>query len=310
MQKLFTELKPMLAKTAHDIPMLGASFADAWIMEPKWDGHRLLAQKSDEGVGITLRGRMGSDKTEHLRPIAEALEVLPDHTTLDGEIVVFGDGVEQDWGKVQSLMGGNPANSQAQATAVYVVFDILEMSGSDIRHFKWEDRRELLVNLFDALNFDENGPIALCPTMPVDEDYYHALLRQGFEGAMLKRRASTYQSDRRSSDWLKWKAVEEMDVVVTGFKPGEGSFSGMVGAIEFGQYRTDASGKSFLCYRSRCSGFNMKLRRAMTACPEDYIGRVMTIRHMGIMPSGAPRHPVFDRWRDDKNALECEWEGA
>jgi ATP-dependent DNA ligase len=97
-----------------------------------------------------------------------------------------------------------------------------------------------------------------------------------------------------------------MDVVVTGYKPGENGFAGMVGAIEFGQYDSDG----VLVGRGRCSGMTLDERHAVTANQEEYLGRVFEVKYMGLFPAhsgrphGALRHPQFLRWRPDKDATE------
>jgi bifunctional non-homologous end joining protein LigD len=47
--------------------------------------------------------------------------------------------------------------------------------------------------------------------------------RKGLEGIIAKRKKSTYQSGRRSPDWLKIKSRPQQEFVVCGFTVGKGS---------------------------------------------------------------------------------------
>jgi ATP-dependent DNA ligase len=97
------------------------------------------------------------------------------------------------------------------------------------------------------------------------------------------------------------KPQTTIDAVIMGFKPGENGFSGLVGAVVFGQY--DENGT--LVERGRCSGMDMRTRIDMTQNFESkWMGAVVEIAHMGVSigegESGRFRHPQFKRRRTDK----------
>jgi ATP-dependent DNA ligase len=146
------------------------------------------------------------------------------------------------------------------------------------------------------------------------------------EGTIVKDPAKPYASGKRGHGWTKFKANDEMDVVIMGYKMGENSFTGLIGAIEFGQYQeqdscpacsNDPAGQRWLCSnrphpmvltpRGRCSGMDMKKRKEISADPEKFVGQVISLAYMGIMPSGSPRHPQYKRFRPDKPAKDCTW---
>ena len=52
---------------------------------------------------------------------------------------------------------------------------------------------------------------------------YAAAIDSGFEGIVAKRKDSTYQPGRRSSAWLKIKAVKTAEFVVGGYTQGKGA---------------------------------------------------------------------------------------
>jgi ATP-dependent DNA ligase len=302
------------------------------VMEPKLDGFRLLANVTENGVcAYTRTGKSQKGKIPHIEAI---LSVLPPDTWLDGELVYFDDKGMPEWGQVQSCMGSNAGDPTGKLT--YVVFDILAFAGLDIRPLPLSERRAALEQ---ALQYDGHK-VTLSEQHPASHDFHDRLVAQGMEGTIVKDPSKPYASGKRGHGWTKFKANDEMDVVIMGFKPGENSFTGMIGAIEFGQYKPclncrgrgkrllnmahdpkgmtpngpcrcpdcNSDGK-VLTYRGRCSGMDMKMRQYFTDNQQDLIDskQVISLAYMGIMPSGSPRHPQYKRLRYDKPAQECDW---
>src|SRR5690606_36916126 len=111
---------------------------------------------------------------------------------------------------------------------------------------------------------------------------------------------------KRSSDLLKVKVEHTLDAVIIGFKPGEGKYADTIGAIEFAQYRNGV-----LEPRGFCSGMDDATRYAIGANPEAYVGRVIEVKHFGLVTEAdleGLRHPNFIGFRDDKAPDECEWD--
>ena len=48
-------------------------------------------------------------------------------------------------------------------------------------------------------------------------------------------------------------------------------------------------------------------RSNMSLHPDRYIGKVVTIKGMERLKSGAIRHPQFAGMRQDKDRYECRW---
>ena len=109
-----------------------------WLHEVKHDGYRLLASK--EADRVTLWTRYGTDFTDRLRGIADAVRSLPvDKALIDGEAVVFRPDGHSDFAALRTKAGGEQA--------ALVAFDILSLDGDDLRQRPLEERREALAQL-------------------------------------------------------------------------------------------------------------------------------------------------------------------
>ena len=90
-----------------------------WLHEMKHDGYRLLASK--EADRVTLWTRYGTDFTDRLQGIADAVRSLPvANALIDGEAVVFRADGHCDFAALRTRAGG--------AQAAFVAFDLLNLS--------------------------------------------------------------------------------------------------------------------------------------------------------------------------------------
>lgn len=282
-----------LAQNAAPCTANATIFNDRHVLEPKYDGWRLLVHVHESGV--TAWSRAGKSQAGLLPHLEAWLSNVPPGTWFDGELVGFDDKGMPMWGLAQSRMGSSAGDRNGDC--VFVAFDLLTYGGLDIRPLPFAERRAALEQALPV------GPHAwLPPQLTACQAEHDRLLAEGYEGSIVKELSKPYRSGYRGGGWWKLKANDLMDAVIMGFKPGESSFKGMVGAIEFGQYKNGV-----LTYRGRCSGMTMKVRQQMTANQGHYIGRVISLAYMGIMPSGSPRHPQFKKMRPDKPAHDCDW---
>jgi bifunctional non-homologous end joining protein LigD len=161
-----------------------------WLHEMKHDGYRLLAPKQRERV--TLWTRYGTDFTDRLPRIVEAVRSLPVHDALiDGEAVVFKPDGHSDFAALRTTAGGEQAS--------FVAFDLLSLERDDLRQRPLEARREALKRLVagvDGVRFSEGLAAADGGTV-----FAHAC-KLGLEGIVSKRASSLYRSGT-SRNWLK-----------------------------------------------------------------------------------------------------------
>lgn len=224
---------------------------DGWAYEMKWDGQRVLAFV--DGVRAKLQSRTGRDITATYPELAPLGRALPGTAVLDGEVVVFVSG-RPDFGALQHRMNSSPgeASRLMQAyPATYLIFDVLFLDGRSLVDLPFAERREILGGLELA------GPSWLTPPTFTDaggQAVLSASLEQGLEGIVAKRLSSRYLPGVRSPDWRKIKHAKHQEVVIGGWRPGQGNRSGRIGSLLVGVQTDDG-----LAYAGRVgTGFDEK----------------------------------------------------
>jgi bifunctional non-homologous end joining protein LigD len=204
-----------------------------WAYEMKWDGIRAVGYV--DGGRLTMRSRNDRDVTSsypELRAFGEA--VGSTQLIVDGEIVAFDANGRPSFGRLQQRLGVTAASQTRRLASthpvVYILFDLLHLDGQSTLSLAYTQRRELLEGL------ELSGPAwQTPPALDGDgEDLLHATREQGLEGLLAKRMESTYQPGRRSSSWLKIKNALDQEVVIGGWRPGEGRRAGTLGSLLIG----------------------------------------------------------------------------
>ncbi|MFP2990761.1 ATP-dependent DNA ligase [Mycobacterium intracellulare] len=212
----FDTIAPMLA-THGSVTALKAG---QWAFEGKWDGYRLLIE-ADHGA-FRVRSRRGREATQEYRELRWLADDLADHhVVLDGEAVVLDSSGVPNFHEMQNRGRGSRVEFWA--------FDLLYLDGRSLLRARYRDRRKLLEML-------AAGSRLIVPDLlPGDgrEALEHSAER-GWEGVIAKKRDSTYQPGRRSSSWIKDKHWNTQEVVIGGWKAGEGGRSSGIGSLLMG----------------------------------------------------------------------------
>lgn len=227
-QPLPDDLRPMLA-TAGGLP----ESDEGWSYELKWDGQRALAYV--EGRRARLYSRIGREITVGYPELAGLGPALGGRQALlDGEVVAFTDG-RPSFSALQHRMHTDSAGAAerlaAQIPVTYLVFDVLHLDGRSLLHLPYRERRAVLQELGVA------GPAWLTPPAFTDAagtDVLRASRQQGLEGIVAKRQESIYRPGARSPDWRKIKNLNHQEVVIGGWRPGEGVRAGGIGSLLVG----------------------------------------------------------------------------
>jgi bifunctional non-homologous end joining protein LigD len=220
---------PMLAKVADE------PFSDKdWIFEVKWDGFRAIAYVEEP---FSLKSRNEKELKQNF-PELQELNKLANNIVVDGEIVIMREG-KPDF---QSLLERGQAVStreveiqESRASAVYIVFDILEKDMNSLTKLPLIERKKILKE-----SLREGSNVLLCDFIEdKGEAYFKLALEKGLEGVVAKRKDSQYEESLRTGSWLKIKKLKTCDCVIFGYTRGTAVRAKTFGALLLGLYDKD-----------------------------------------------------------------------
>jgi bifunctional non-homologous end joining protein LigD len=187
--------EPMLSTRAATWPAHGD-----WMMEPKWDGFRLLVAIGDH-ARIRAWSRRGTSLGDRLGSLLAPLAQAPRGTVFDAELVALSS---QDGRVVQDFAAVRRATLQGDVAAArklhLVAFDLLELAGDDLRSLPWIKRTKILRETFPV-----GDRLRIVQSSPASRAGHDKLVEIGFEGSVLKKPASMYRPGRQIT-WRKYKA--------------------------------------------------------------------------------------------------------
>mgnify|MGYP002623172151 CR=1 FL=1 len=293
---------------------------EGWIFELKYDGYRLLAERTAREA--FLRSRSGHDLTATFPEIARAVRGLPyEGLVLDGEVVVNDADGMPSFGRLQRrgriLNRMDALRASVELPAVYYAFDLLAVEGYDLRALPLVTRKEVLREVLPTV-----GPIRFVDHIPDQgEVMYEHVERMRLEGIVGKKADGTYRGGR-SKSWIKVRTVRTGDFVVVGWSEGKGS-RGSLGSIHVARYE----GEDLVYAGSVGSGFTdaglsdtlarlEELEVDACPCSEGAIPKgkthhwvepvlVAEVRYKEVTEQGVLRQPSLVRFREDKPPEAC-----
>jgi bifunctional non-homologous end joining protein LigD len=312
-----TGLSPMLATLVDD------AFSDpGWLFEIKYDGVRVLAERS--GGRVTLQGRHGQDFTVRYPEVVTALAALPvDRFVIDGEVVAVDEEGRPSFQRLQNRMhltrAADIERVRRTVPVTGVFFDALALGGHDLRGLALVDRKACLQQLLAAGDGARYGG----HVAETGAAFLDAACRKRLEGIVAKRAASPYVGGR-SRDWLKIKCQLRQEFVIGGYTDPQGARA-LFGALHLGLYEGPR-----LVYVSKVgTGFDDRTltdvwsrlgplaRRTSPFDEGTPAGRghhwveprlVCEVRFTEWTEDGGLRHPAFLGLRADKAPHECRRE--
>jgi bifunctional non-homologous end joining protein LigD len=207
----------------------------------KWDGIRALAVVEDGALRLLSRNDLDLTPTY---PELGALPAVLDarSAVLDGEIVAVDARGRPSFSRLQQRSGltrpGDVERARRAVPVRYLLFDVLEVDGRSLLEAPYRERRAVLERLVRERDGIDVPPAVGEATGDGLADAVAAALatseRLGLEGVVAKRVDSPYAAGRRGADWLKLKHERAQEVVVGGWRPGNGRRAGGVGSLLLG----------------------------------------------------------------------------
>lgn len=227
-------IEPMLATPDRGRLPDDPRYAYEW----KWDGYRAVMRIAPDGTTV-LTSRNRTDFTPRYPELTGAFgDALGGRAAvLDGEIVALDESGRPDFGLLQN-------HGTSGRTVAYFAFDVLQLGSEKLLGETYDERRKVLAGLEPP----DPRLIVVTPSYPHTglaadgtgpQDLLDVAAERGLEGLVAKDRRSKYHPGRRSPDWLKHPLVRTLEVVVGGWRPGQGNREGTIGALLLGAHARD-----------------------------------------------------------------------
>lgn len=278
-----------------------------WFFELKYDGFRVLAEKSEDEVRLAYRSKR--DATKIFPEITAAVRGLPFRSLLlDGEAVILDGSGRPDF----QLLQRHAQRKAGESPVLLFVFDLLAFEGYDLRPLPLAERKSILRKIIPG-----SGSIRVVEEVPErGEDLYAAVSQMGLEGIVAKRADSPYRAGY-SPLWLKIRVDRTCDFAVVGYEPGPGGFRRLHLAMREGARLVYAGtvGTGFAQQEAKAIRARLEpARRPGPAAEGAPRGEgdvwvepelVCEVRYKEWTRGGHLRQPVFLRLREDKSVAEC-----
>ena len=299
-----------------------------WQVEWKYDGIRAQLVRRD---GQNYLWSRGEDLITERFPELAALR-LPEGTVIDGEVLIWNEGVPAPFADLQKRIGRKTLSAKllAELPAVLVAYDLLEEGGVDLREVPQRERRALLEALVE-----ESGQEQLKLSPLVEAEGWDALAEirtesraRGVEGMMVKARDAQYGVGRTKNvgTWWKWKIDPyTIDAVLIYAQAGHGRRASLYTDYTFAVWDADDDGERKLVpFAKAYSGLTdaeiAVVDSAIRKTTVEKFGPVRSVRPTMVFEIGfegialssrhkagiAVRFPRILRKRDDKTIEDAD----
>ncbi|KAA1471506.1 ATP-dependent DNA ligase [Dentipellis sp. KUC8613] len=256
-------LKPMLAKPTKAIgEVLDRFEGKRFTCEYKYDGERAQVHRLEDGT-VGVFSRNSEDMSKKYPDLVEQLPHCIKESTKSFVIDAEAVAIDRSTGKLmpfQELSKRKRKDVKVEDIQVRVclfAFDLLYLNGEPLLHRNLTERRELLREHFQPVDFEFQ--FAKSSDNESTEDIQAFLdesVKDGCEGLMVKMlesEASHYEPSRRSVNWLKLKkdylagVGDSLDLVVVGGYYGKGKRTNVYGAFLLACYDADSEEYQTIC---------------------------------------------------------------
>ncbi len=297
---------------------------EEWQAEWKWDGIRgqLIYRKGE--LFIWSRGE--ELVTEKFPEFEFVKNFLPDDIVFDGEIMCYADSSPLPFNLLQTRIGRKNITPKImkEAPVIFMIYDVLEFEGKDIRTLALEERRKKISDIRTLIL--DSGFLKISDEIKFSDweelkDIREKSREYLTEGIMLKRKNSAYQTGRKKGDWWKWKVDPfTIDAVMIYAQKGHGRRADLFTDYTFAVW----DGDKLVSFTKAYSGLtDNEIKEVDTFVKRNTLekfGPVRTVKpelvfeiaFEGIAESNrhksgvALRFPRMLRWRKDKKIEDAD----
>lgn len=198
---------PFYLAYALEDPVESLGNPEDWIAERKWDGIRGQVIVRENKLFVWSRGEeLVTDKYPEYQVM---LNLLPNGTVLDGEILPFAGNTPLSFNFLQTRIGRKVLTPKIlkEVPVSFVAYDLLEWNYEDWRSKPLQERREQLEGLIrnlpsQVLRLSQSVPFQAWDDLKRERERSREFIS---EGLIVKKKDSVYRAGRRRGDWWKWK---------------------------------------------------------------------------------------------------------
>ena len=298
--------------------------------EWKWDGIRIQLIKREGNVSIWSRGQELINQS--FPELEEKTLNIKEDFVMDGELLVwnFQFMMPMNFSYLQKRINRKkPSKSlQKNLPIKFIVYDLLEIEGKDIRELILEKRRKLLEKYFakwmraeDISNLFKVSKL-IYPKDWEEVDILKNKSRENTtEGLVIKNKSSIYSGGRKKGFWWKYKVDPmQLDAVLLYAKGGSGRRAGLYTDYSFALWKDDKLIKFASAYSGLTNVEIKELDKWIRKNTIERFGPVRSVKPEMVFEisfeniqiskrhkSGiAVRFPRITKWRKDKVSKDAD----
>ncbi len=233
-------IKMMLCQRVEEIDEIAEKIPGKFAVEAKYDGERVQAHKDRVGK-ITLFSRRLENITSQFPDLVKELsqKVEGKEFVIEGEIIAIDE--KGHHLPFQTLMQRrrkyDVEKYMKEIPVIVKLFDLLYWNGKSYLHEGYQTRSQQLDNIVTKSKHVMLADKIVTDDIAEMDDFFREMLKEKYEGVIVKSLPGEYQAGTRGWNWIKWKKdyVQEMsdtlDLVIVGAFHGKGKRSGTYGAL-------------------------------------------------------------------------------
>ena len=262
-------------------------------VQPKMDGIRCMTSVNQTG-GITFMSRNGMEYKgmDHLVPELEKFFEIakklgyPD-IYADGELFTTKIPFEEISGCVRM---DETEDSEKDEKLKLIDYHIYDMYDAEYKDLGYKDRKKILDAIFKKKKFKKliNVETQECPTKSSVRTLHDYYVEKGFEGLILRNKLGPYLLGFRSNDLMKFKAFQDDEFEISGYKEATGEDIGTI-LWECNYTRKDGTKDTFSVRPQGTREFRRKLfEDAEKNFKKLFFGKLLTVRYLTLNKYGCP----------------------
>ena len=335
-------IKMMLCQRVDELEEITEKIPGEFAVEAKYDGERVQAHKDKKGK-ITLFSRRLENITAQFPDLVKELaqKVEGKEYVIEGEIIAIDEqGQHLPFQTLMQRRRKYDVEKYMKDIPVLVkLFDILYWNEQSYLPEPYKIRSRQLEKIVT-----KGKHVMLADKIVTDDiremdKFFRAMLKEKYEGVIVKSLSGEYQAGTRGWNWIKWKKdyVQEMsdtlDLVIVGAFHGKGKRSGTYGALLCACYNEAEDTFETVCklgtgltdevlaelpkklakYKIRHKPARLTIKKEME--PEVWFEPRFVVEVLGAELTKSPFHtcagglslrfPRFIRFREDKKAEQA-----